>query len=163
MVEVSTEDSLRKQLEEMVTTIYRHWKTPQHLRELLHEWEEHYGPEVNTIVEDIVAERTRAQWASYAEGRKSTTIDDLVQLLWEPFTEGEFTMEKTEDGIQIYCTYCPIAEVFKEIGKEEYGFILFCATDPYIVEGFNPDIEFRRTKTLMNGDSCCDHYYCVKK
>jgi predicted ArsR family transcriptional regulator len=162
MADISAEDNRTKQLEEMISSIYSHWKTPQRLSELIHEWET-YGPGVNTMVEDIVAERTRAQWASLAESRESTTVDDLVNLLWEPFTEGEFTMEKTEDGIQIYCTFCPIADVFKEIGKEEYGFILFCAADPYIVEGFNPALKFRRTKTLMDGDDCCDHYYCVKE
>ena len=149
---------LRKQLEEMITAIYNNWKNPERLKELLNELEAISG-DVNTLIKDIVAERTRAQWASFAEREKSTTFHDLVRLVWESFTEGEFTIEKTKDSIQIYCTYCPIAEVFKEIGREEYGFMLFCATDPYIVEGFNPDIAFRRTKTLMDGDDCCDHYY----
>lgn len=160
---VSVNPQLRKQLEEMVTNIYRNWKNPEHVKELLNELKAISGRDINTLVEDIVAERTRAQWASLAEREKSTTIHDLVRLVWESFTDGEFTIEKTEDSVQIYCTYCPIAEVFKEIGEKEYGLILFCATDPYIVEGFNSDIEFRRTKTLMGGDDCCDHYYAVKK
>lgn len=39
---------------------------------------------------------------------------------------------------------------------------IFCAGDPYIVEGFNPKMGFKRTKTLTLGDDCCDHFYYYK-
>jgi len=29
-------------------------------------------------------------------------------------------------------------------------------------EGLNPAIEFTRTKTLMQGDDCCDHAYALR-
>lgn len=112
---------------------------------------------------ELIAEQTRKIWASAAEREKSNTIKDLV-LLWEPFRNqgAEFTVEDIDNGVQIYCTYCPIAETYKEIKREEYGFLLNCSEDPSIVEGFNPDIEFQRTKTLMEGDDCCDHRYTMK-
>ncbi len=33
----------------------------------------------------------------------------------------------------------------------------------FTAEGFNLGIKFRRTKTLMEGDDCCDHRYTVEK
>ena len=37
-----------------------------------------------------------------------------------------------------------------------------CSADEAMVSGFNPKIGFRRTKTLMQGDDYCDHYYYMK-
>ena len=51
----------------------------------------------------------------------------------------------------------------KEVGATDWGFEFFCKMDPPIIEGFNPNIQFRRTKTLMEGDECCNHYYTMKK
>jgi len=56
-----------------------------------------------------------------------------------------------------------MAETYRKIGKPEYGLIFHCSTDPHIVSGFNPDMEFKITKRLMTGDDCCDHYYRLTK
>lgn len=69
---------LRKQLEEIVTNIYRNWKNPERVKELLNELKAASGRDVNALVEDIVAERTRAQWASFAEREKSTTVQSCA-------------------------------------------------------------------------------------
>ncbi|MFX0093744.1 MAG: L-2-amino-thiazoline-4-carboxylic acid hydrolase, partial [Candidatus Hodarchaeota archaeon] len=111
---------------------------------------------------EILAEQTRKAWAAIA-AREKSSFDDLIRRLWEDWTEGEFTIEKSEKGVQIYCTKCPIADSYRSIGKQALGLIFQCSEDPYIAAGFNPNIEFRRSKTLMNGDDCCDHYYSIKQ
>jgi hypothetical protein len=86
-------------------------------------------------------------------------------MLWDGFRQvgGEFTVEKTDTGgVQFHATKCPLADVYRSIGKESYGFLFHCVTDPHIVAGFNPAIDFRRTKTLMEGHEECDHYYEMK-
>ena len=55
-----------------------------------------------------------------------------------------------------------MADTYIKIGKPEYGLIFHCSTDPHIVAGFNPEMEFRITKKLMSSDECCDHYYHLK-
>ena len=60
-------------------------------------------------------------------------------------------------------TKCPLADLAKEVNAEDWGYILYCCDDPNIVEGFNPEMDLKRTKTLMQGDDCCDHFYCMKK
>jgi hypothetical protein len=51
---------------------------------------------------------------------------------------------------------CRYAEMYKELGIEEVGFLLSCGRDYAMVSGFNPMMKLYRTKTLMEGVDCCD-------
>ncbi|MFX0061534.1 MAG: L-2-amino-thiazoline-4-carboxylic acid hydrolase [Candidatus Hermodarchaeota archaeon] len=155
----NVEENLRKKLSDRIHAIRENRKNPAQLNNLLIEWEKDFGSKYNELAKKIIAEQTHKAWAELATSRNASSIDDLVHFLWENWTEGDFTIEKTEEGIQIYCTKCPIATTYQSIGKQEYGLLFHCSEDPHIVAGFNPDIKFRRTKTLMNGDECCDHHY----
>jgi predicted ArsR family transcriptional regulator len=113
------------------------------------------------VVDEMVAERTRKQWQEIAQREQNHRVADLIRVLWEPTrTRGfEFTVEEHDDGVQIYCTRCALYDLAREINGTEWMFHLNCSTDPHIVDGFNSEIQFRRTKTLMQGDDCCDHFY----
>ncbi|MHA2496378.1 MAG: L-2-amino-thiazoline-4-carboxylic acid hydrolase [Candidatus Hodarchaeales archaeon] len=157
-----------EQLWEKIRAIRGNWRKPDKLKALLAEWEEigpGFGPEYNERASKLVGHHTRMAWASIATEERDNSIEDLLRTLWESFRQagGEFTVEKTEaGGVQIHATKCPMADVYKSIGKESYGFLFHCVTDPHIVAGFNPEIDFRRTKTLMEGHAECDHYYEMK-
>ena len=129
--------------------------------DILDRMEKRFGPGVYQIVEEMVAESTIARWSEIAEREESRTVADLIRLLWEPLKARgfEFSMEEKEDGIQVYCTKCALHDLAREIDGTDWMFYLKCASDPYIVQGFNPRILFRRTKTLMEGHDCCDHFY----
>ena len=58
-------------------------------------------------------------------------------------------------------TRCRYAEMYRRLGLEELGPILSCSRDAKMIEGFNPEIEFARTQTIMNGASHCDFRYRV--
>jgi predicted ArsR family transcriptional regulator len=109
---------------------------------------------------------TITQWASVAESEENHTIQDLIRLLWEPLKEEgwEYSMEEDENGVRMCCTKCAIADFAKDMASEEkeWVFRIYCASDPFITEGFNPQIGFQRTKTLVEGFECCDHYYYMK-
>jgi predicted ArsR family transcriptional regulator len=128
---------------------------------LLNGLKKRLGPGVVGAVEDTMAERMREQWAEIAAREGSNTIEDLIRVLWEPGrAQGfEFTVERREDGVQMWCTRCPLHDQAQEIGEPDWMYHLTCCTDPHIVAGFNPQIGFRRTKTLMEGHDCCDHFY----
>ena len=91
-------------------------------------------------------------------------INDLINVLWEPLRNSGyiFETEEIENGMQIYCTRCPYANLYRELGGEDWGFQLFCAADAELVEQFNPNIKFERSKTLMEGHDCCNHRYTMK-
>jgi len=59
-------------------------------------------------------------------------------------------------------TRCMWAEVFAELEALDIGFWL-CEGDSPMSSAFNPAIGFQRTKTLMEGDDCCDHIFYLKK
>jgi hypothetical protein len=60
------------------------------------------------------------------------------------------------------CTKCPAYEMAKDMNATEWLYHHICSIDEYVVSGFNPKIGFTRTKTLMQGDDYCDHYYYMK-
>ena len=129
--------------------------------DILDRMEKRFGSGVYQVVEETVAESTIAKWSEIARGEESRTVADIIRLLWEPLRARgfEFSMEEKEDGIQVYCTKCALNDLAQEIDGTDWMFYLKCASDPYIVQGFNPRILFRRTKTLMEGHACCDHFY----
>jgi hypothetical protein len=43
------------------------------------------------------------------------------------------------------------------------GFLLVCTADFAVAEGFDPDIKFTRTQTIMQGASHCDFRYKRQK
>jgi hypothetical protein len=150
------------EIREKILLIRKSWRDPRKLNDLLDEWERNIGQKYNHVAKEYVAEQTRSAWSKLASQKGNTSLDNLISILWEQWTEGEFTIERTKTSVQIYCTKCPIANAYKSINKEKYGLLFHCSEDPFIVEGFNPDIKFRRTKTLMNADDCCDHFYSLE-
>ena len=69
----------------------------------------------------------------------------------------EFEIVETDArraGIDV--TRCRYAEMYKEHGLEDFGFLLSCGRDYALMEGFNPKIRFTRTQTIMEGAERCD-------
>jgi len=66
-----------------------------------------------------------------------------------------------DDGqaLEFNVTRCRYAEMYRRLGLAGLGPVLSCNRDGSMIEGFNPDIEFRRTQTLMEGAPCCDFRY----
>ena len=157
-------ESADRELKELVHDIRAARSNPKKLLTLIERYENEFGTEANERVLDIIAEMTRESWAEIASERDSNDIDGILDTLWKSFASvgGEFTVDRTEDSAQIYCTSCPMADTYLGIGKPEFGLIFHCSTDPHIVAGFNPEMEFKITKKLMSGDACCDHYYRLK-
>jgi hypothetical protein len=147
----------------LVTEIRTSRSKPKKLKALLEKYEKEFGFEAEKRVLEIIAEDTEKAWAEIAEERETNDIQGILDTLWKSFegVGGEFTVERTGDSAQIHCTRCPMADTYRKIGKPEYGLIFHCSTDPHIVAGFNPKMEFKITKTLMK-DDCCDHFYQLK-
>lgn len=161
---MKSSDRRDEELRELVTEIRAARSEPKKLVSLLEKYENEFGPEAEQRVLEIIAENTEKMWNEIAQERVNNDIQGILDTLWRSFERvgGEFTVERTEDSAQIHCTSCPMADTYLKIGKPEYGLIFHCSTDPHIVAGFNPEMEFKISKKLMNGDDCCDHYYRLK-
>lgn len=125
---------------------------------------EHFGEAAYQAVVKAQGEAIRSQWHNIAEEAGNNSIEALIKHLWEPLRASgfEYTMEETESGFQMNCTKCPGVDMAKRHGITEEVYCLSCESDPFIAEGFNPNIGFKRTKTLMQGHNCCDHFYYYK-
>ena len=68
---------------------------------------------------------------------------------------------KRDDGeaLEFDVTRCQYAEMYHRLGIADLGPLVSCARDAAMIEGFNPAIEFRRTRTIMEGAISCDFRY----
>ena len=68
-------------------------------------------------------------------------------------------VEQTDETLLFNVTRCSYAEMYRELGIPELGALLSCNRDGTMVEGFNPNITFTRTQTIMSGATHCDFRY----
>lgn len=130
-----------------------------HLLKGLHD---RLGEPLAEALADLAGENARARWSAIAMQQPSRTIEDLIDLLWEPLrSEGfEFTANRVDNGVLVCCTRCPQAEIARQVeGGAPLLYAMTCGTDPAIAAAFNPRIALRRTSTLMQGDDCCEFLY----
>lgn len=126
---------------------------------------ERFGNAVDDVVATAVANKERKRFEGLPIPKEERTIERLIDVLWEPFRAMgmEYTMERTPDGVQMRCRACPGARLYDKLGAKDVGFLMCCAADEALTEGFNPNIGFRRTRTLMEGHDECDHFYYYKQ
>jgi len=100
-----------------------------------------------------------------AEKLGDNSLEAFIVDQWETLPDQgyKYTIEKTDSGYQMIVTKCPLHELAKQHGTTEQMFYMCCEGDQFAPEGFNPEIGFKRTKTLMQGDNCCNHFYFNKE
>jgi predicted hydrocarbon binding protein len=70
-------------------------------------------------------------------------------------------LEATPEKLSMNVTRCRYAEMYRELGMADLGFILSCARDFAMVEGFNPKMNLERTQTIMEGADHCDFRFSL--
>jgi hypothetical protein len=68
-------------------------------------------------------------------------------------------IEDTDTVLQVKYTKCIYADIFREENAQDIGYAAFCHGDFAIFSALDPRITLIRTKTLMQGDDCCDHRF----
>jgi hypothetical protein len=114
------------------------------------------------IVRDVVVRLAREQGRAMAEARHDVSLSSFAGTL-EPWTrDGALTMavrEQTEEELAFDVTRCRYAEMYRALGIPELGAVLSCNRDAALIEGFNPEVRFSRTQTIMGGATHCDFRY----
>jgi predicted ArsR family transcriptional regulator len=121
---------------------------------------ERNGRKILDDIADFEIAKMERIWNDKGE-KRGRGLQAFMEELWGGLKgEMEFDVEAAPDGeLRIHCTSCPFASMARENGMAELGFHKFCMSDYGIVKGFDPRIEFTRTKTLMEGHDRCDHRY----
>ena len=68
-------------------------------------------------------------------------------------------VEDTPQAFELKVTECLWAKTFREVGAADIGYLLHCHTDYADCQGFNPKITLTLSKTLMQGNDCCNHRF----
>ena len=122
---------------------------------------EHFGEETYTTFVKAQSEGRRSHFSKLAEEGGDNSIEALIKIIFEPNREqiAEYTVEEMDSGFQLNVTDCWPYKIAKRHGIMEQLFLTCCSCEQFFVEGFNPNIGLKRTKTLMQGDDCCDHFF----
>jgi hypothetical protein len=68
-----------------------------------------------------------------------------------------------EEAFQFNVTRCRFAEMYEHLGLADLGPYLSCGRDGAMIEGFNTEIAFTRTQTIMEGAPHCDFRYALDR
>lgn len=114
------------------------------------------------IVRDVIVGLAREQGRAMAEARQDASLSSFAATL-EPWTrDGALAMTvraQSDDELAFDVTRCRYAEMYRALGIPELGAVLSCNRDAALIEGFNPEVHFSRTQTIMGGASHCDFRY----
>lgn len=88
---------------------------------------------------------------------------DYEKKMWEsPRVKRTHTYsitKNTPNSVTYTVTECIWAETFKSLEAIDLGNLMMCQTDFASAKVYNPKITLTRSKTIMNGDDCCDFTY----
>ena len=108
--------------------------------------------------------RELAKQAGCAAAANGNDIAQLKRVV-EKWTEAgalELTVLRDDpEAFEFDVTRCRFAEMYVRLGLSDLGALLSCARDAAMIDGFNPDITFTRTQTIMGGASHCDFRYRI--
>lgn len=114
------------------------------------------------ILAETVAEQARAAGCSAAAALGGNSLEHLKQAIetWKAGGALELVVLRDDaDGFEFNVTRCRFAEMYRRVGLADLGPILSCSRDGTMIAGFNPEIGFKRTQTLMEGATHCDFRY----
>lgn len=114
------------------------------------------------ILAGVIRELARQSGCAAAEAVGGNDLPHLRQAIerWRAGGALELTVLRDDaEALEFDVTRCRYAEMYRRLGLEDLGPILSCGRDGAMIEGFNPAVEFRRTRTLMEGATHCDFRY----
>jgi hypothetical protein len=118
------------------------------------------------IVQKVILQIAREQGAQLAQEAGGCTLVYFTAAL-EAWKKGDAmemeVLEQSDQRLAFNVTRCGYADMYRQLGLAELGKTLSCGRDFALIEGFNPEISLTRTQTILDGASCCDFRYEVKR
>jgi hypothetical protein len=118
--------------------------------------------EAHRLVGDVI-ERERVKISKEMARRNPiNSFRDFVELfegemsdVWSHANVDEPAVY-TENTRSVRTVACLWAETWREWGAEDIGYMYECKPDFAAIKALHPSLRLERTKTLMQGDDCCD-------
>jgi len=111
------------------------------------------------ILREVITDLARRSGRELAVALGSNSLKAFAGALdhWRENGALEIEMlEESADRLSFNVVRCRYAEMYRALGLGDLGASLSCQRDFALVEGFNPDVELKRTQTLMQGSPYCD-------
>jgi predicted hydrocarbon binding protein len=112
------------------------------------------------IAADVIQNLARDAGMQMSKLRGGNTISELaatVRGIWSDDQALEVEMlEESESKLFFNVTRCRFAELYGKLGLKDFGYCFSCNRDGAFIQGFNPQIKLKRTKTIMEGAPFCD-------
>lgn len=103
--------------------------------------------------EQLAAQMGGCSLAHFARSLEAWTRDAALEIR---------VQEQSVERFEFNVTRCQYAEMYQRLGIPELGVLLSCNRDAALIRGFNPQVEFSRTQTIMGGAEYCDFRYQLK-
>ena len=134
---------------------------------MLRAFQAEFGVEkTNEIATMVITKLAREQGAEFAKGIGTNGLDDYAANKDAWRRHGALEVDIIESDSRRYSfdvTRCKYAEMYTELGYSDLGAIFSCTRDFEFVAGFNPNVNLKRTQTIMQGASHCDFRYSVTR
>jgi hypothetical protein len=108
-------------------------------------------------------ERVREQLKNNPKNDLATYTADLRNPI--PLYKHALTFKLVEDtptAVEARVTECLWAKTFREADAADIGYACLCHTELAVVPAFNPKMKLIFTKTLMQGNDCCNPRYVME-
>ena len=148
------QEKLYKERSEMSYEAIFNFAFRDHLIPLLKTLSEKYNKEEFLILMQEVAPNA---FSAKEVMDKSNT--NLNHVFWKHVIERE-VIEDSDEAFELKITKCLWEKVYREANATDLGYALACHTDFATAEASNQILI--RTKTLMQGDDCCNHRWIYK-
>ncbi len=126
-----------------------------------------FGAErVQTIAREVIRDLAEAQGAQLADVAGGCSLAHFAGTLDRWTADEALTIdvvEQTPERFAFNVTRCRYAEMYRALGVPELGAVFSCQRDGALMAGFNPDVKFTRTQTIMDGASHCDFVYQLRR
>jgi len=125
-----------------------------------------YGNGVYDVARDVIVDVARAAGTAMAEHTGDNSLPAFARGLADFSSDGALeseVVELSETAFGFNVHRCRYAEMYQALGIPELGATMSCNRDGSLIEGFNPNIEFTRTQTIMAGADHCDFRFAVRQ
>ena len=119
------------------------------------------------MVKRVIDEAAGREMVELAKRLGKNDLAAYTEIMRKPnrFWQNVLTFQIVEDTPQAFelkVTECLWAKTFRDAKAGDLGYLLSCYGDFASAKGFNPKMRMIRTKTLMQGDDCCNHRYVIE-
>lgn len=120
--------------------------------------------EARAILREVNQQEAFQRGQSEGKGHEQDVIGALAADVASWGEGGGWEMEvleKTPSTYSFNVLRCPYYERYKALGVEAFGVELSCCRDKPFAKGFHPQLELKRTQTIMEGADHCDFRYIL--